>query len=108
MAYDEALADRIRTALAGRDAISERKMFGGIGFLHHGNMCAGVWKESLIARVGDADEQYLTEPHVGAFDVTGRPMSGWLLVAAEAVADDVDVERWVDRSLAFTGTLPPK
>ena len=108
MAYDDLLADRIRFALAGRDAISERKMFGGIGFLDHGNMCAGVWKESLIARVGYADEQYLTEPHVGVFDVTGKPMSGWLLVAPEGLAADADIERWVDRSMAFTRTLPPK
>ena len=55
MAFNEALAERIRQGLARRKNIEEKKMFGGIGFLHNGNMLLGVWKDSLIVRVGPDD-----------------------------------------------------
>ena len=59
-------------------------MFGGVGFLLHGNMLVGVWKDALIARLGPADgEAALSEPRVRAFDVTGRPMNGLVLVDPE-------------------------
>ena len=107
MAYDVLLAERIRMALAGRDAITERKMFGGIGFMHHGHMCTGVWKDSLIARIGE-NEELLLRPGVRQFDVTGRPMSGWLLIDADEVATQDEVDAWVDECHRFTATLPPK
>ena len=52
MPFDVSLAARIRDALARRKGIDERKMFGGICFLLHGNLLVGVWKDSLIARLG--------------------------------------------------------
>ena len=64
-------------------------MFGGIGFMLHGNMCVGVWKTSLIARLGpEQAEAALKEPNVVDFDITGRPMKGWVLVEAEGVEAD--------------------
>src|SRR5262245_49709937 len=76
MAFDEALAERIRKGLARRKNIQEKKMFGGIGFLLNGNMLVGVWKESLIVRLGPEDgDEALLEPHVREFDITGRAMS---------------------------------
>ena len=81
MAYSESLAGRIRRALARRRGVVERKMFGGIGFLLHGNMLVGVWQTSLIVRVGPNQYQRaLQQPHVREFDITGRPMKGWVLV----------------------------
>ena len=62
-----ALAARIRDALVGREAIIERKMFGGLGFLHHGNMCTGVSGDALIARLGDRADEALAEPYVRPF-----------------------------------------
>ena len=73
MAFSEALAERIRRRLARRKGIEEKKMFGGIGFLLNGTMLVGVWKESLIARLGpEGGDEALKEPHVKEFDITGR------------------------------------
>jgi TfoX/Sxy family transcriptional regulator of competence genes len=109
MAFSESLADRIRSALHGRRGVVEKKMFGGVGFLLSGNICVGVWKTSLIARVGP--EQYddaLAQPHVGEFDITGRAMRGWVMVEPEGIDDDQQLRHWVDRSLEFVATLPAK
>jgi TfoX/Sxy family transcriptional regulator of competence genes len=110
MAYDEALAARVRDALAGREAVTEKQMFGGLGFLYHGNMCVGVASQGgLIVRLGDAGDDYLSEPYVGPFSAGGgRTMSGWLLVEPEGIESDEDLETWVDRAVGYTGSLPPK
>jgi TfoX/Sxy family transcriptional regulator of competence genes len=109
MAFDEALAARIQQQLARRKNVEGKKMFGGIGFLLNGNMLVGVWKDSLIARVGP--EQYedaLLEPHVKEFDITGKPMKGWVLVQPEGVAEDDPLNEWIDRALTFVRTLPAR
>lgn len=109
MAFDEALAARIRTAVGRKKGISEKKMFGGLGFLLHGNMLVGVWKSSMIVRLGpDEHEAALLEPHVGEFDITGRPMKGWIMVATEGVTDEGAVKEWVQRAVNFVGKLPAK
>jgi TfoX/Sxy family transcriptional regulator of competence genes len=88
MAFSEALAERIRHALARRKNVEEKKMFGGVGFLLNGNMVVGVWKDSLIVRLGpDEGDLAFLEPHVREFDITGRPMKGWVLVEPEGVED---------------------
>src|SRR5690349_24702437 len=105
MAFDETLAARIRDALARRKNVEERKMFGGICFLLVGNLLVGVWKDSLIARLGlDGGEAALREPHVRVFDVTGRPMRNWVLVDPEGVGDDDQLEAWVGRAMRFVRT----
>jgi TfoX/Sxy family transcriptional regulator of competence genes len=77
MAFSESLAGRMRDALARQQGVDEKKMFGGIGLLQHGNMLVGVWKNSLIARLGpDEGDKALLEPHVKEFDITGSPMKG--------------------------------
>jgi TfoX/Sxy family transcriptional regulator of competence genes len=109
MPYDESLARRIRRRLTRRKNVDEKKMFGGVGFLLNGNMCVGVWKESLIARVGP--EQYeaaLQEPLASEFDITGRAMTGWVLVAPEGVEDDDQLQVWIGRAVKFVKTLPAK
>jgi hypothetical protein len=109
MAYDEQLARRVRPLLARRKGFAEKKMFGGVGYFLHGNICVGVWKEYLIARIGpDAYAAALRSEFVKKFDITGRPMRGWVMVAAEGVADDVDLEEWVARSVGFVRSLPRK
>jgi TfoX/Sxy family transcriptional regulator of competence genes len=109
VAFDETLADQIREALAPRSAVSERKMFGGIGFMVDGNMACGVHGEELIVRL-DAEEaeQALTEPGVRRFDLTGRPMKGWIFVSGEAVSDESALRGWVDAGADFAASLPPK
>ena len=109
MAFSEALAERIRQALARRKSVEEKKMFGGVGFLLNGNMLVGVWKDSLIVRLGpDNYEDALLEPHVREFDITGKPMKGWVLVEAEGVQNDEQLTDWIERALKFVTALPAK
>src|ERR1051325_5016963 len=109
MAFDEALAQRIRQRLARRKNIEEKRMFGGIGFLLNGNLLVGVWKDSLCVRLGPAQtEKALLEPHVKEFDITGRPMNGWVLVEPEGVKGDDQLQGWIQRAVKFVGMLPGK
>jgi hypothetical protein len=109
VAYDEELADRVREVLAPRDGLTEREMFGGIGFMVAGNMACGVHGEDLIVRL-DADEfeRALSEEHVRRFDLTGRPMRGWIFVGPEAIASGEELAGWVDAGADFAASLPPK
>ena len=109
MAFDESLAGGIRDVLANKRNIEEKKMFGGIGFLLNGNMLVGVWKNSLIARIGpEVYEDALLEPHVKEFDITGKPMKGWVLIEQEGVVEDAQLKDWIERANKFVETLPAK
>src|SRR6476659_580905 len=102
MAFDEALAARIRAALARRKNVEEKKMFGCICFFLNGNALAGVWKDALIARLGpDEEEAALREAHVRAFDITGRPMRNWVVVESEGIEDDDQLKDWIDRAMTY-------
>jgi TfoX/Sxy family transcriptional regulator of competence genes len=109
MACDENLAGRIRDSLARKKGVEEKKMFGGVGFLLHGNLLVGVWKESLIVRLGPGErDEALKEPHVKEFDITGRPMRNWVLVEPQGVVEDDQLNDWIQRALKFVGKLPAK
>src|SRR5258708_3869302 len=102
MAHDETLAARIRQSLARRKNVEDKRMFGGIGFLLNGNMLVGVWKDSLIVRIGpDEHQKAVLEPHVKEFDITGKPMKGWVLVEPQGVVDDDQLNEWIQRALKF-------
>lgn len=108
MAYDEVLADRLRDELG--DEVTEKKMFGGIGFLVAGNMAVGVSSGSeLIVRVDPDDyDTFASEPGARPFEVGGRGMKGWLLVDPSVLTESADLVRWVDRGTSYAGSLPPK
>src|SRR3954454_1713989 len=109
MAFNEPLDERIRQRLARRRNVEERKMFGGVGFLLNGNLLVGVWKDSLIVRLGPEEgEEALKEPHVSEFNITGRSMKGWVLVAPEGVEADEELSGWVRRAVKLVGALPAK
>jgi TfoX/Sxy family transcriptional regulator of competence genes len=109
MAYDEALAERISTALAGRVGFAEKKMFGGIGFLLNGNMCVGVWKDQLILRLSaEQADAALEQEHVHVFDITGRAMTGWVLVDPAGMRKDGELRAWIEQSVEFVSLLPAK
>ena len=109
MAFNESLAARIRDFLARKKGIEEKKMFGGVCFLLHGNMLVGVWKEFLIARLGpDQGEEALLEPHVKKMDITGKPMKGWVMIEPEGVEDDDQLKDWIQRASNFVGKLAAK
>jgi hypothetical protein len=104
MPCDEALAEHVRASLAGREGLSERKMFGGIGFMLNANMCVGVHGDELIVRIPpEQTEEALARPHTRVFDMTGRPMKGWLLVGKAA-----DVDAWVAEAAEYVSSLPSK
>ena len=109
MAYDKALAQRIREVLAREPGLTEKKMFGGVGFLIRGNMACGVHGDDLIVRVGPAHySEALAQPCARVFDMTGRPMVGWVEVASPGVALPVDLRRWVELGVEHVKTLPAK
>jgi hypothetical protein len=110
MAFDNELADRVRGVLAAAGVTpTEKKMFGGLSFLVNGNMCCGVMGEDLLARVGpQAAGSALAEPATRPFDMGRGPSPGWVVVAPEGIGGDDALTAWVDRSLAFATSLPPK
>ena len=108
MAYNLNLAERIRSQLDGVPFV-EKKMFGGVGFLLNGNMACGVNKDNLIVRVDpEKHVDLLKKPHTKPFDLTGRPMKGWLLVEADGVKTEKQLSAWVKEGVEFAGTLPAK
>jgi TfoX/Sxy family transcriptional regulator of competence genes len=110
MAYDEDLAHRLRELLAGEEAVTEKKMFGGLAFLLHGHMCVSASRNGgLLVRLDPAEsDAALARPHVALMQMGGRTMDGWLTVAPEGVKTKSQLASWVKRSVAFVDTLPAK
>lgn len=109
MAYDEQLADRIRSELAGVDGVSERKMFGGIAFMVHGNMTVGIVGRDLMVRVGpDRWEPALRRAHAREMDFTGRSMKGFVYVGEQGARRADALRRWIRMGLDHAESLPRK
>jgi len=109
MAFHEALAERIRQGLATQEGVTEKQLFGCYCFLLHGKVCTGVWKRSLLVRL-DPDDYVdaFKEPFVKEFDITGRPMKGWVVVEPPGVATDEQLTNWLRRAVVFVAKLPAK
>jgi TfoX/Sxy family transcriptional regulator of competence genes len=109
MPYNETLAARIRKALDGKSGVVEKKMFGGVGFMLHGNIACGVHKQSLMVRVGPAQHaNALARPGARPFELTARPMAGWVLVDQDGFTSDQDLNDWIKLGIAFAESLPAK
>jgi TfoX/Sxy family transcriptional regulator of competence genes len=109
MPYSQSLADRVRLALQNYRGISEKKMFGSLVFMFNGNMLVGVWKSSLIVRLGpDQAATALKESHVREFDLTGRPMKGWVMVEPDGLESDRQLAGWIERAMEFVGRMRVK
>jgi TfoX/Sxy family transcriptional regulator of competence genes len=109
MHSDPGLVGRIRDRLAGTPGVTEKVMFGGVAFFVGGNVAAGVWHDDLIVRVGpEAGAAALAEPHVRPFDITGRPMAAWVMVEPDGIDSERQLADWLDRAVAFAGSLPVK
>jgi TfoX/Sxy family transcriptional regulator of competence genes len=110
MAYDEDLANRLRELLADEDAVTEKKMFGGLAFLLHGNMSVSASRTGgLLVRIDPSGtDAALARPHVAMMEMRGRTMDGWLIVAPEGLKTKRELAAWVKRSVAFVKTLPRK
>jgi hypothetical protein len=109
MAYDEELANRIRTEVQDVD-VTEMRMFGGLAFLVGGNMAvAASGQGGLLLRVDPAETEALAaKPHAGRFVMRGREMDGWLRVEPKGVESDADLSRWVGIGVRYASSLPPK
>ncbi len=109
MAYDEGLAQRLRDALMDETGLTERRMFGGVAYMLDGNMAVGVSGDELMVRVGlDRFDEAVARPHARIFDLSGRPMKGWVLVAPEGTVDDANLADWIELGVSFARSLPPK
>lgn len=109
VAFDEQLGERVRQALGFRSELSERRMFGGLAFMVDGKMACGVMGDELMVRMPPAEvDEALLEPGTRRFDFTGRPMKGFVVVAAGRLADEADLVRWVDAGADYAASLPAK
>ena len=109
MAFSESLAARIRDALPLSPTITEKKMFGGIGFFLNGNMLAGILRDSMIVRLGpEQGPEALQKPHVSEFNITGKSMKNWVVVEPDGIDSDQQLKHWIDQARAFVRTLPAK
>ena len=109
MAFNQELADRISTVVDQWPQTEARKMFGGVGYLQSGHMVCGVHKDFLVLRLGPkAGQEALLSPHVKPFDITGRPMKGWVMVSSPGFSTARDLTAWLEKAREFVVTLPPK
>ncbi len=109
MPYDAQIEERIQTIIADWENTAHKKMFGGVCHLLNGNMFCGVYKEYLILRLGvEKESRALKQSHVLPFDITGRPMKGWVMVAADGFTTAAELAGWLDQARAFAASLPPK
>ena len=110
MAYDERLAQRLRTLLAKERKVTEKKMFGGVGFLVRGNMCVSAsGKGGMLVRIDpEKSGEAIARPHATLIEMGGRKMAGWIRVDAEGLKSERQLESWVNRALEYVKTLPAK
>ncbi|HEV8265737.1 MAG TPA: TfoX/Sxy family protein [Gemmatimonadales bacterium] len=109
MAFNDQLAARIRKQLGRRAGLTEKQVFGGIAFLLHGNMCCGVHGDEMILRIDPQDtDRALRQRHTRAFDLSGRPMKGWVLVQPGGLARAEALAKWVKMGVKYAGSLPAK
>jgi len=109
MAYNEDLDERIKKMVSRWKHTTNKKMFGGVCHLINGNMFCGVHKDSLILRLGEKTSlEAMATNHVREFDITGKPMRGWIMVAEKGYKNDKDLRAWLDKAKTFAKTLPAK
>ncbi|MGH8888773.1 MAG: TfoX/Sxy family protein [Acidothermaceae bacterium] len=110
MAYDEDVANRLRELVSGVAGVTEKRMFGGLAFLIHGNLAVSASsKGGLLLRVDpEQTEALVKQPNARRFEMRGREMDGWLRIDAVAFESDAEFERWVSLGVAYAQSLPPK
>ena len=110
MAIPEKLATQVRTTIGKRRGLTEKKMFGGLGFMLNGNLCCGVSDRGLLLRVDPDDTDAVAAMrHASIMTMKGRPpMRGWIRVEMKGLATPAQIKRWVALGIAYAGSLPPK
>ena len=109
MAYNLDLEDRIDKLINRLGPIAKKNMFGGIGYLINGNMCFGIYKESLVLRASPEEaDRLLKNEYISPFNITGRTMKGWVLVSPDYVETEDQLLEMLKIGVKFAGTLPKK
>ncbi len=109
MVFDQDIEIRVQRFVSNWNNTEDKKMFGGVCHLLNGNMFCGVYKDYLILRLGESDAQHALEsPFVRPFDITGRPMKGWVMVKRDGFKSDRELEAWLNKAKRFAETLPSK
>jgi TfoX/Sxy family transcriptional regulator of competence genes len=110
MAYDEALAERIRELVAGEHELTEKQMFGGLAFLIGGNMAvAASGQGGMMVRVDPAmSDELVATTDARLMEMRGRPMQGWLRVRSEHLQTRAQLAEWVTLGTTYARTLPSK
>jgi TfoX/Sxy family transcriptional regulator of competence genes len=110
VAYDEALAERMRELLGGESDLTEKKMFGGLAFLIGGNMAvAASGQGGVLVRVDPAESATLVATtNARPMEMRGREMAGWLRVDSEDVQTERELARWVELGVTYARSLPAK
>jgi TfoX/Sxy family transcriptional regulator of competence genes len=109
MPYDEELDRRIKKIVSRWKGTAHKKMFGGVCHLLDGNMFCGVHKDALILRLGEEQaKEALNQTHTRPFDITGKPMKGWVMVARDGCKSEDELKFWLLAAKKFCQTLPKK
>ena len=109
MAYNEEIEKKKKKIVLNWKNTDDKKMFGGVCHLLNGNMFCGVYKDFLILRLGrEKAEDALKLPHFRPFDITGKPMTGWAMLAKDGFKSDTELKAWLDQARKFVKTLPAK
>lgn len=109
MSYNQDLEYRIDQLIPEFGEITKKKMFGGIGYMMKGNMCFGIHKEYLILRTSiEKAGELLKEEYTKPFDITGRPMKGWIMVSSDYIETADKLLGFLETGINFVTSLPPK
>ncbi len=109
MVYNHELEEYLDQTLTPQEKFTKKKMFGGICYLTNGNMVCGVHKDSIILRMGvENAEQAQQDPYFEDFDITGRKMKGWVMIHQKHMIPDKAIQHWIQKTLEFCESLPPK
>ena len=108
MAYDEALAERVRERVAELTPFEERKMFGGLAFMVNTHMACGMVQDDLMVRVGKGGHEAALARGAQEMDFTGRPIRGMVIVPGADCQDESTLDSWVDLAVEFAQSEPPK
>jgi TfoX/Sxy family transcriptional regulator of competence genes len=109
MPNETSLEQKVEDIVGPWDDLVKKRMFGGIGYLLKGNMCFGIYKEHLIVRMAvDLAAKKLLEKNVRAFDITGKPMKGWVMVEKGSWNNPEKLAEWLDIGKSFALSLPGK
>jgi len=109
MAYNIKLEEKIDAATKRWKNVEKKKMFGGVCYLLNGNMAFGIHKDSLIVRMDkEQGETSLLDRTVKPFDITGKPMAGWIMVTEAGWRKQAGMDKWIDIGKQYALTLPVK